>query len=483
MSNTRSRAAYALVLAFLFFTVGALAADPLEPLVRQYLDESKARSKMTPSEENAFLRDWLDVLLPATIENPASPHFEHAMIHAMSIANALEDYALSTILTVEVRDRRPDDTAWQLRWENELAEMQLLQYHQTKDEEALEGALKSFSKVRKLTNDDLPNTLATPQDAVRYVANMYRYGQVLSGTLADHASSAALNHEVRVLLSDLQAESYAQLSGLAYDVETFATEEMKSYYALGDLANAELALEALTRVEILRWPVSHHFGRGARIAFPTGGEEYQAYVEKWIGSHRVDEGTPYLLVELALDYMRTGKEYEAYALFSDTWAKYRQSLIEQDLIKLANYPAGAAMGYSPTILDALIRLSLKFSALQAAEGYLVEFGTYFPDDPRYQLLTKLIEQHKTHESRELKVLTSETKPLSAITGTQTGSGQGGLVLSPDEAAADIEENGVRSSPRSMPTVAGAMVVLAGIVAAGVVWRVSKSRERSASHHT
>ncbi len=374
----------------------AFAQDGLEELLEVYDREGREKlaQSLTPEERQRYYEDKLNVFLNACALDKTSPYYTAGLQAALGLANSCGDYDISAWLAQELLTFHGADWEWQTRWRNELAEIEYIRFRRSEDHAHRQASMDEMRKVHELSKEHLPAILENELDAQRYVANTNRMAELLSESSDGTASAAELYKQMRLLTAEAPSQTREALARLNYDIEHFASKEMRQFYALGDFEAAESALEAIAKQSTRRWPVSYYVNLGSKDAFPEGGTEYQAYVSNWIAHSQPDEWMPYLLYKLGTDYAKSGNKLQAYEVFCEIWKVYGTDLMAKESAKLR---PGEVAGHSPEILANVVELALGLELYQAAEEYLTLWSSLFPSDRRCEHFSRYLEDIKADD--------------------------------------------------------------------------------------
>lgn len=379
----------------LIFTAGfqtrAGAEDPLETVLNSYIDESK--SGATPASDPDYYNKWRTTLLEVARAHKSSTFYHAAMKHVVALSNSATQYEKSeqTALEAIASLKDPKNRAlWYMELGEVRRELALRAIEAGKTDDAKKFANRAIDAFGEL-NQTVTKLPAENRDVE--LTELCMIGTSMSAELSNTILKDPDRARQFYLRGLSLSESLAGVKGivgaeaLGYDPEHFAGSVITSAIASNHPADAKAALAVASKITSGRWPPSFYAHTYSSLAFPRGGDEYQAFITDWISHQPRDKWTGILLFYSARDFYRHQKFDEAERLYLQLLNDYSVDLLEADKDALA---AGSG-GYMAEIHDHLARIYQQTGRLDLATALIADFRKLLPNDPRLENVTALQE--------------------------------------------------------------------------------------------
>lgn len=382
----------------IFFEVlpNSVMGDEVEDALRQYSQESRDYRDLGQQTREEFYEKWLYSFVELIENNKDSLFFEEANIKAVGLANGLGKFDLSLEFINTLIERSQGNWQSQASWYGEAAEVTRQQYTLSKSSTNAEICIEYFRKVIGILEEH-KTVLQGSLYAQKYPIYLMMLADLLVDANGDYNESADLYKVAREFISGLDDNERTSISNIGWDEEYSISKEADAAIQMNDIERSSNVLKTLENLPSTRWSPGFYFGNSLKKKYSRGGKRYRDLISNWVDSNGKDPYSPFLMFDLARDYMSIKDFGKAMDIYSELRDKHWDEIILRD----ENAIEMGMGGYSAEILFNLGLIYTELSIHELAIQLLTEFEELFPNDSRLKFAQDLI---KTNEIGLVKFL-------------------------------------------------------------------------------
>lgn len=452
--------------------VAAFADSPVDVLVHEYEEESRQVARAPGFDRLGFYQLWRSRLITAVEAVPNDPSTAAGLVKIVALSNGLSDYATSEQYALRLLAMK-ESPEWRAEWLGELGEISQARFAQTRDVSDAQRARSFFSEAIEITHN-MPDAPRSLQE--RHVINLAASAQLASVAPTNEAEGD-LWMDARQYLTTHGLGTSGRLVG-AYDEEAIAQQELLAK-ARTHPQDAEHLLNDVLSREAQRNPPSFYALQFANRAYGSG-EQYQAFLQRWLAVRDTDAASSEVLFVLARDYVRSDNDLAALSLYDRLHKEFWPHLLQLDAAAL---DAGQG-GYTAEILFELGRIWTTLEDYDAALRFLAEFQRLFPHDARRETvahmisrIVPLVHQRDAVALADVEAGGAGTDRPSPAAVEQSSAAAPAIASSPQATPARNLDESVGTPPSIRgPVIMGVSMLLG--VAAVAAWLRSRARSRT-----